>query len=113
MFCPNCLYEYEKTVKKCSDCGADLVDKLPKEDEGDPNIEISVLTDVDNDVESDVIRGMLEEKGVYSFLRVNILPSSNIILGGLFGKRKYGTIMVNKEELVKAKEVLEDYRSTI
>lgn len=114
MYCPNCLYEYEKGVKKCTDCGADLVDSLPPEDEGaDPNLETASLTDVDDDIEADAIRAMLEENGIYSFLKTNLLPHSGIILAGIFGRQKYGTIVINKEDLKKAKEVLKDYRESM
>ena len=30
-FCPNCRYEYRRGIETCSDCGAQLVDKLPDE----------------------------------------------------------------------------------
>jgi uncharacterized membrane protein (Fun14 family) len=113
MFCPNCLYEYGKGIKKCPDCGADLVDELPPEPEGDANLETAELTDVDNDVEADALRGMLEENGIYSFLKTNVLPHSGIILAGVFGKQKYGTVVINKEDLEKAKKILKDFRSGI
>jgi hypothetical protein len=113
MFCPNCTYEYEKGIKVCPDCGLDLVDALPAEAEGTPNLETAELADVDDDMQADVIRGMLDEQGIYSFLRTNILPHSTLILAGMFGKKKYGTIIINKEDLEKAKEVLEDYKKGI
>jgi len=28
MFCPNCEYEYKPGIKRCPDCGAELVEKL-------------------------------------------------------------------------------------
>jgi hypothetical protein len=68
------------------------------------------LTDVDNDIEADALRAMLEEEGIYSFLKTNVLPHSGIILAGVFGKSKYGTIVISKEDLEKAKEVLKDFR---
>ncbi len=114
MFCPNCTYEYKEGIKVCPDCGIDLVDNLPPEDEGaDPNLETAELTDVDNDMEADAIRAMLDEEGIYSFLKTNLLPHSNVILAGIFGKQKYGTIIINKEDLEKAKEVLEDYKKSL
>ena len=113
MFCPNCLYEYGKDIKKCPDCGADLVPELPPEDQGaDPNLETAELTDVNDDIEADAIRSMLDEEGIYSFLKTNVLPHSNIILAGVFGKNIYGTIIINREDLEKAKKVLEDFRKS-
>ena len=113
MFCPVCLYEYEKGIERCADCGEKLVSELPPEDEGaEPGLETAALTDVDDDIEADVIRSMLDGEGIYSFLRTNILPHSGIILSGIFGKNKYGTIIINKEDLKRAREVLEDYRKS-
>jgi hypothetical protein len=112
MFCPNCFYEYEKGIKICSDCGAKLVDKLPEEDEGDPNLETAELTDVNDDIEADAIKAMLDEEGIYSFLKTNVLPHSNIVMAGVFGKSKYGTIVINKEDLEKARQVLKDFRNS-
>ncbi len=110
MFCPNCLYEYKEGVTKCEDCGADLVKELPPEEEGDlPDIEVAELTEVENDIEAEALRGMLTDVGIHSFLRSNILPHSNINLS-FFKRKSYGTIIVNKEDLEKAKEVLEDFR---
>lgn len=31
MWCPNCKNEYVEGIQKCTDCGADLVNSLPKE----------------------------------------------------------------------------------
>lgn len=114
MFCPVCLYEYEKGVKKCTDCGAELVKELPPEDEAaEPNLETVELTDVKDDIEADIIRGMLEQEGIYSFLKTNVLPHSNIVLSGIFGKNKYGILVINKEDRDKAKVVLEDYKKSL
>ena len=111
MFCPNCLYEYKDGVANCEDCGAELVPELPddEEEEGDlPDIEVVELTQVESDVEAEALRSMLTDSGIHSFMRSNILPHSNINLS-FFSKKSYGTIMVNKEDLEKAMEVLEDF----
>ena len=113
MFCPDCLYEYEKGVIKCPDCGTNLVDELPAEEEkGLPELETAVLADVDNDMEAEALRAMLDSEGIYSFLRTNTLPHTGIVLAGVFGKQNYGTIIINKEDMDKAKKVLKDFRET-
>jgi hypothetical protein len=111
MFCPKCLYEYEKGITKCPDCGSLLVEEDPaKEDEGDlPDIRVAEAADVDDDLEAGALRSMLDAEGIHSFLRVNVLPHTNIVLG-FFRKKSYGTIIVNREELEKAKKVVEDFR---
>jgi predicted nucleic-acid-binding Zn-ribbon protein len=111
MFCPKCLYEYEKGVTKCPDCGSGLVEEDPvKESGGDlPDIRVSELADVENETQAQVLRDMLMQEGIHSFLRTNLLPHSNIALG-FFAPRKYGTIIVNREEMKKAREVLKDFK---
>ena len=113
MFCPNCLYEYKDGLTKCPDCGADLVKDDPIKDDGEgdlPDIRVAELTDVNNEMEAQILRDMLTQVGIYSFLRTNVLPHTNVTLG-FFSQRKYGTVIVNKEDLEKAKEVLKDYKS--
>jgi hypothetical protein len=113
VFCPNCLYEYQPGVTKCPDCGVDLVNEDPIKDDGEgdlPDIRVAELTDVNNDMEAQILRDMLTQEGIYSFLRTNLLPHSNVALG-FFKQPKYGTIIVNKEDLEKAKEILKDFNS--
>ncbi|NCO35253.1 MAG: hypothetical protein AUJ92_00020 [Armatimonadetes bacterium CG2_30_59_28] len=31
MFCPDCKYEFAPHTRRCSDCGADLVEELPQQ----------------------------------------------------------------------------------
>lgn len=111
MYCPNCLYEYKEGITKCEDCGADLLPGVPpEEEEGDlPEMETAELTEVQNDVEAAALRSMLTDMDIYSFMRSNILPHTGINLS-FFNKKSYGTIIVNKEDLEKAKEVLADFR---
>jgi len=106
MFCPVCLYEYKEGIKKCPDCGAKLVDKLP-EDQGQPQLETVELIDVDNDAEAEYIRSVLMDNGIYSFIRSNMLPSSRL---AFFSEKQkgIGTIIINKEDLEKARKILED-----
>jgi uncharacterized Zn finger protein (UPF0148 family) len=106
MFCPVCLYEYKEGIKVCPDCGEKLVDKLP-EDQGEPLLETAELIDVKNEVEAEYIKSVLEDNGIYSFLRSNVLPSSR--LSFFSDKQKgIGTIIINKEDLEKAKKILND-----
>ena len=32
-WCPKCRTEYQEGIEKCADCGSDLVDELPEEEE--------------------------------------------------------------------------------
>jgi hypothetical protein len=106
MFCPVCLYEYINGIKECPDCGSKLVEKLPEE-EGEPQLETAELIEVKNEVEAEYIRYVLMDNGIYSFLRGNILPGSRL---AFFSEKQkgIGTIIINKEDLEKAKQILKD-----
>lgn len=106
MFCPVCLYEYKEGIKKCPDCGAKLVDELPK-DKGQPQLETAELVDVKNEAEAEYIRSVLMDNGIYNFIRCNTLPSSRLTF---FSEKQkgIGTIIINKEDLEKANKILKD-----
>lgn len=110
MFCPVCLYEYNEGVAACPDCGEKLVESLPEEPEGDVNLETAELCEVENDLDAQRLTSMLSEQGIYSFVRSNMLASSSLVLFA-FKHRKMGTLIVNKEDLEAAKEVLKDFNS--
>jgi hypothetical protein len=113
MFCPNCFYEYKEGVKKCPDCNIDLVTEDPIKDDGEgdlPDFKVAELCDIDNEIEVQILRDMLTQEGIYSFFRSNVLPHTNVALG-FFARKKYGTIIVNLEDLEKAREVLNDFRA--
>ncbi len=40
MFCPKCRAEYREGFVECSDCQIPLVDQIPQEKEGDPDLEL-------------------------------------------------------------------------
>ncbi|MCE5300250.1 MAG: hypothetical protein LLG37_05185 [Spirochaetia bacterium] len=110
MFCPDCLYEYGKGIKKCPDCGAQLVEKLPEQDDdSDINIETAELAEVYDELEEGLLRSMLMDRGIYSFTRSNLLPHTGAIMT-VFRKRGIGTVIVNREDLEKAGEVLKDFK---
>lgn len=87
-----------------------LVDKLPEEESGDANLETAELCEVESDLDSARLTSMLTDQGIYSFVRSNVLPSSGLVLFA-FKHRKMGTLIVNKEDLEAAKEVLKDFNS--
>ncbi len=110
MFCPICLYEYNLEIKLCPDCGEKLVEKLPEEEQGDANLETAELCEVENDLDAARLTSMLADQGIHSFMRSNVLPSSGLVLFA-FKQRKMGTIIINKEDLEAAKEVLKDFNT--
>jgi hypothetical protein len=65
MFCPNCKYEYKPEIKKCPDCGADLVEKL---EESKPVVEkkqkLVLLCTTQNLVYADFLKKTLEKNDI-------------------------------------------------
>uniref|UniRef100_A0A7V2ZLS6 DUF2007 domain-containing protein n=1 Tax=Ignavibacterium album TaxID=591197 RepID=A0A7V2ZLS6_9BACT len=61
--CPNCKYEYVNGIKKCPDCGVDLVDKLPPEIILKEADWIVVYT-TSFDYEAEMLKGNLESAGI-------------------------------------------------
>ncbi len=106
MFCPECLYEYKEGIEKCPDCEARLVDKL-SEDKGQPHLETAELINVKNEAEAEYIRSVLMDNGIYSFIRSNVLPGSRL---AFFSEKQegIGTIIINREDLEKARKILRD-----
>lgn len=105
MFCPNCKYEYKKGINVCPDCGAALVEKL--EEEPKLNFFTAELCDVEDEIEGNFIISVLEENGIECFLRENFLPHSRVVMGE---NKKYATVIVNKEKLEHAKEIIKEIK---
>ncbi|MFW6211208.1 MAG: hypothetical protein ACOC4H_03715 [bacterium] len=76
------------------------------------NAETAELCEISNEFEGDVIRDMLAQEGIHSFVRSNLLPHSRLSLH-FFRPKGMGTIIVNKEDIEKAEKVLDDYKKSL
>ncbi|MEI7639991.1 MAG: hypothetical protein WCJ46_00565 [bacterium] len=113
MFCIKCTYEYKEGIKVCPDCGANLETKLTEAPNLGVNFDSVVLADVENDIEGEILSGMLKENGVECFIRINYLPFTRLAIGNVFSNgAKYGTILVNKEKIAQAKNILKDFKKS-
>lgn len=65
-FCPNCKTEYQAGVKTCADCGAALVDALPKEEDlpFSPTDEGVFLAAANESADVLAIEGRLRSEGI-------------------------------------------------
>jgi hypothetical protein len=111
MFCPGCKYEYERSVKICHDCGMKLVSRLPKEEiKTNMDMETSVLTKVNSQLEGSIIESMLKEYNIECF--IHDYTGGYPLHVSLDPGKAWGYIMVNKLKMKKAKEVLEDFKKS-
>lgn len=71
MFCPHCKAEYRAGFTMCSDCGVELIDRLPADPprglESHP--ELVVVRTYQNEFDADVAKTALEAAGIESMIR--------------------------------------------
>jgi hypothetical protein len=108
MYCPKCKYEYKDEIKKCPDCGAELVEALPGP-EPVKEFDTTVLTRVNSEMDGLILIDLLEEAGIECFLR----DFTNVMKVSLGKDGAWGDIVVNKEKLAEAKKILEDFNKEI
>ncbi len=104
-YCDSCGKEYDKGIKKCPSCGG----VVARHGITGPVPQTAELCEIYDESEGALIRAVLEENGIFSFLRVNTMPGSRLILSA-FKKRGLYTVIINKEDYFKAKKILKDIR---
>lgn len=107
MFCPNCKAEYRKGYVKCSECGCELVEKLPENTETrmpSPYEHPKLLCETADEFEADLIVQKLKCYGIYAFKQFKGTDGYNKILLGrtILGVR----IFVGETDFDAAKEIL-------
>ena len=105
MYCPKCKAEYREGFSRCAECDVDLVPELPSESEEVPEYVdwIKVITFTDR-VEADLALGLLEANDIEAVNFADDCGSVDPALTWARGVR----LMVKKEDLEKAKEILID-----
>lgn len=109
MFCPVCGDEYRAGFTRCSDCGVDLVEKLPAGIEAADPFELVTVLETGDQSQVAVARSMLEGAGIPCIAR-------NERLQNLFGWGTVGTgynvamgairLQVLREDEATARELL-------
>lgn len=111
MFCPKCRYEYIPGVFTCSDCGVDLVDKLPEESDGAAQkqgalagnaadeSDLVVVYEPGNPGDLTLAKAMLDEEKIEYYV-FDILVH--------YGVRKRPAVMVKTEDAERARQLLID-----
>ncbi len=108
MFCPKCGDEYRPGFTRCDDCGVDLVDRLPENEQSEPYEMVTVLETGDQSLVV-VAKSILDGAGIPCIAR-------NERLQNLFGWGAIGAgfnaamgpirIQVRKEDAETARELL-------
>ena len=64
-WCPKCRTEYHEGCKKCSDCDAELVKRLPPEHKAEPKFDTEAfLVTVDDEAQASVVESLLHSFGI-------------------------------------------------
>ncbi len=105
MFCPKCKSEYREGFSKCADCDVDLVPELTPEPEETPEYVdwVKIITFTDR-YEADLAQGLLEANDIDAVTFSDDCGSVDPALTWARGVR----LMVKKEDVKNAKEVLAD-----
>ena len=101
-FCPECKYEYRDGFTKCSDCGADLVDKLPEHEE--VSVKLVPLKTQPGRIYSEMVKEVLEKKGIFCIIESGPLFS----LGSTGSEGDESVILVPEDRYEEAEKILEE-----
>lgn len=105
MYCPKCRAEYRDGISRCADCDVELVPELLPDSEETPEYIdwVNIITFTDR-YEADLAQGLLEANDVEAVNFADDCGSVDPALTWARGVR----LMVKKEDLEKAREILID-----
>jgi hypothetical protein len=69
MICPNCKAEYREGYTVCADCEVPLVEKLPEDEQPEPEIELVTVFDTGEPADVIVAKSLLEAEGIEYFAK--------------------------------------------
>ena len=98
-YCPDCRFEYKEDVSKCPDCGADLVDELPKESTpGSPNF--VPLRNLPSRFHAQMLEEALKNEGIPSMIK-----GDELAIISDFNSPRQVTIWVSEKDAERAEEI--------
>ncbi len=110
MICPNCKAEYREGYTVCVDCEVPLVEKLPADEQPEPEIELVTVFDTGEPADVLVAKSLLEAEGIEFFAKDEGVQD-------LFGAGRLGSgfntmagqveIQVRPEDAERARQLLE------
>lgn len=110
MFCPKCKTEYRQGFTTCADCEIPLVPELPPEPSpptAREYVEYVNLYSPRNEVESALLKSILDSEGIGYFVRNDNFGSLEV--GPHIGLFNAKMIQVQDDRYDKARELLSDY----
>jgi len=104
-FCPNCKTAFVEGIEKCSDCGAELVNELPAENNEPENLEeMEIVFTCSRVYEAEMVKANLEGAGIEAY----VLSQDDSSFPGE-GDLSIAKVMVRASD---AKEAIEFIEST-
>jgi hypothetical protein len=102
-FCPNCRYEYKPEISKCPDCGARLVDELPRVAAPEsPNF--VPLRNLPSRTYARMLQEALKNEGIPSMIKGDLpFITATAYIPGDMGSPV--TIWVPKKNIARAEEI--------
>ena len=110
-FCPQCRAEYTGDISICADCEVQLVSERPPEDTVE-YVDWEIVQDAPNEVIGNMIQGVLEEAGIDSVIRSHDMIAAGSVRGD-WSKTDWGEILVHRDDLKSAKEIIEEYLTSL
>jgi hypothetical protein len=101
MYCPKCGAEYKPGITVCADCDVPLVHELPEQEEKVQYVKYVELLVTFNPADVTIIKSILDDAGIHYFFK----GEHFIMVRPLVDPAR---LMVKKDEVDKAKELLKD-----
>lgn len=107
MFCPKCRYEYRKGFQVCPDCNVNLTDSLPdKQEKQSEFIEYVELLITYNPADVAIIKSLLDAENITYYFNAEQFMYVRPLA-------EPARLMVKKDEVEKAREILKDLELSI
>ncbi len=106
-FCPQCKTEFKQHITECIECEEELLPSLIPAQVPEA-ADWHVVESVPNEVAGYILKNVLEDEGIYVYLRSN----ENPVYGGLKAnprKSDWGDLLVPRYAIQLARETLKSY----
>ena len=107
MFCPTCEAEYEAGVTRCSDDGAELVERLTPETGAtdDSEARFVMLHTMSSSAEAEMVNDILRQNGIRSVIQSGGADAFSALLSQV----SPGGVLVDERDLDRAREIYSSF----